>query len=164
MLTATFSHMKNAYQILLIPLTLFCGFQSAFLTADFTEVHITFNSICVLYRLTFFNSIQAYITCSWGVENLGYVFICYGTASTIGSLACSAIAKLVGRVFVFLFGAILNLALFITLLLLKTDSSEVIVVYFVVAALWGLADAVWNIQLNCNQFSLSYIDKRSLYI
>ena len=38
MLIATFSHMKNTYQILLIPLTLFTGIQSAFLTADFTEV------------------------------------------------------------------------------------------------------------------------------
>ena len=38
MLTATFYQMKNIYQILLIPLTLFCGLQSAFLTADFTEV------------------------------------------------------------------------------------------------------------------------------
>ena len=67
-----------------------------------------------------------------------------------------------GRIFVFLFGAILNLALFVALLFLKTDSSEVIVVYFIVAALWGLADSVWNIQLNCNY--VNYILKISLDI
>lgn len=35
---ATFQQMKNPYQIILIPLTLWCGFEQAFLTADFTEV------------------------------------------------------------------------------------------------------------------------------
>ena len=66
-------------------------------------------------------------------------------------MTCSAIAKLVGRTFIFLVGAMLELALFITLLLWKPNYSSQVIVYFVVAALWGLADSVWSIQLNCNQ-------------
>lgn len=38
LLVATVQQMKNPYQVLLIPLTLWSGFEQAFLTADFTEV------------------------------------------------------------------------------------------------------------------------------
>ena len=40
LILATFEHMKNHYQLLIIPLTLWSGFEQAFLTAEFTAVNI----------------------------------------------------------------------------------------------------------------------------
>jgi len=48
---------------------------------------------------------------------------------------CGAVVKKVGRVPIFLFGAALNLALVIALLLWKPNPSEP-AVYFIIAALW----------------------------
>lgn len=45
LLLATFEHMKNYYQLLIIPLTLWSGFEQAFLTAEFTAVGLLFFSI-----------------------------------------------------------------------------------------------------------------------
>jgi predicted MFS family arabinose efflux permease len=75
--------------------------------------------------------------------------ICYGAADALGSIACEPLIKLIGRVPIAIFGAILNLALILTMLLWRPNPDEP-VVYFVIAALWGLADAIWHIQLNCN--------------
>jgi hypothetical protein len=38
LLIATVKHMRNPYQILIIPLTLWSGFQLAFIMADFSAV------------------------------------------------------------------------------------------------------------------------------
>ena len=131
------------------------GFEQAFLSADFTAV---FNSTLHRNQSThflrpmkywIFNSFlfQAFISCSWGVENVGYVLICYGAADAIGSITCGSVVKKVGRVPIFLFGAALNLALIITLLIWRPDPN-VPVIYFVIAALWGLADSIWQTQIN----------------
>ena len=38
LLIATFRHMRNPYQMLIAPLTIWSGFEQAFLQADFTAV------------------------------------------------------------------------------------------------------------------------------
>jgi hypothetical protein len=35
---STIKHMKNKYQILIIPLTMYIGFEQAYINADFTKV------------------------------------------------------------------------------------------------------------------------------
>jgi hypothetical protein len=37
-LISTFKHMKNKYQILIMPMTFWLGFEQAFLGADYTKV------------------------------------------------------------------------------------------------------------------------------
>lgn len=44
LLLATFKQMLNPYQILIIPLTMWSGFEQAFLTADFTAVRQFFRT------------------------------------------------------------------------------------------------------------------------
>ncbi len=39
LLVATFKHMLNPYQLLIIPLTIWIGFEQAFIGADFTAVN-----------------------------------------------------------------------------------------------------------------------------
>lgn len=123
---ATFRHLKNPYQLLIIPLTMWSGFEQAFLSADFTK---------------------AFITCSWGVWNVGFVLICYGAADAVGSVVSGSLVRQLGRVPIFLFGAVVNAALVVTLLFWRPDPSQA-AVFYVIAALWGVCDAIWQTQIN----------------
>jgi predicted MFS family arabinose efflux permease len=81
------------------------------------------------------------------VQHVGFVLICYGVADALGSLLCGFLVKIVGRVPIFLFAAATNVALIVTWLSWEPDPSQP-VIFFVLAALWGLADAVWQTQIN----------------
>ena len=85
---------------------------------------------------------------------MGFVLICYGAADAIGSIICGSIVKIVGRIPIFIFGASLNLGLIIALFLWKPDPSHAWV-FFVIAAFWGLADSIWQTQINCKPLTLN---------
>lgn len=126
LLLATFFHLKNPYQLLIIPLTLWSGFEQGFITADFTK---------------------AYVSCAWGIHRVGLVMITYGVCDAICSFSFGFIIKRVGRVPIFVFGAIVNygvMAVFIHWMP-RPDASYV---FFLLAAAWGIADAVWQTQIN----------------
>jgi hypothetical protein len=53
LLIATFKQMKNPYQILIIPLTIWSGFEQAFLGADFTAVISDLKKLCILCIVSF---------------------------------------------------------------------------------------------------------------
>jgi len=118
--------MRNPLQALIIPLTLWSGMEQGFYGADFN---------------------QAYVSCAWGVENVGYVGICYGVCDALASLAFSPIVKHVGRTPVLIFGAGLNVGVIVALHQWKPDP-ETPVIFFLLAGVWGIADAVWQTQIN----------------
>ena len=63
LLLNTLNHMKNRNQLLIIPLTLYSGFEQAYLGADFTK---------------------SFISCIKGIENVGVIMIVYGVSDTLG--------------------------------------------------------------------------------
>jgi hypothetical protein len=63
LLLNTLNHMKNINQQLIIPLTLYSGFEQAFIGADFTK---------------------SFISCIKGIESVGVIMIVYGLADTLG--------------------------------------------------------------------------------
>jgi len=81
------------------------------------------------------------------VEHVGYVLICYGATDAVASVTCGSIVRRTGRVPLFIFATALNLALIIAMLIWIPDASEPAAL-FIMAALWGLADAVWQTQVN----------------
>lgn len=83
------------------------------------------------------------------MAHVGFVLICYGATDAVASVTCGSIVRAVGRVPLLLLATALNLALIVTMLIWKPDASEPVAL-FVMAALWGLADAVWQTQVNCN--------------
>ena len=85
---------------------------------------------------------KAFIACSWGVENIGYVLICYGATDAIGSITSGWIVKRVGRVALFIFAAALHLCLIIALLFFWRPDPAQPVYYFIIAGLWGISDSV----------------------
>merc|ERR1719412_831182 len=100
LLVATFRHMKNKNQLLVIPITIWSGIEQGFFGADFTA---------------------GFVTCAYG-------------------------AHVIGRV-VFVFGAVMNVIVIGVMLGWAPASDQVYVVY-ILAAMWGLGDAVWQTQIN----------------
>ena len=79
--------------------------------------------------------------------------MCFGIVDAIGSFAFGPLVKIVGRPPLYIFGALLNIALFITMLNWQPDSTKP-VPFYVIAGLYGLADSIWQTQLNCKYFYL----------
>ncbi|XP_069973711.1 UNC93-like protein isoform X2 [Penaeus vannamei] len=126
LLVATFNHMRHPYQLLIIPLTIWSGVEQAFIGADYTA---------------------AYVSCGLGVHMVGYVMICYGVCDAVCSVSFSPLVKMIGRVRVFSVGAVINLVIIITLRYWMPHPDDFLV-FFVMAALWGVSDAVWQTQIN----------------
>lgn len=126
LLIATFKQMIKPNQLLIIPLTIWSGLEQGFISADYTA---------------------AYITCGWGVEKVGYVLICYGVADSICSIGYHPIIKHIGRIYVFTFAALLNVALIFVFLYWRPNPDEKYY-FFIFAALWGVADAAWQCGIN----------------
>jgi len=78
---------------------------------------------------------------------VGLVLIAYGVCDSIGSLSFGQLVKYIGRWPCFVIAAIINYSLIITMLLWKPSENQ-LAVLFILAGLWGLADAVWQTQIN----------------
>lgn len=126
LLVATFRHMKNKNQILVIPITIWSGIEQGYFNADFTA---------------------GFVTCAYGVHTIGRVVIVFGVCNATFSFASGYIIKLVGRPTLFVFGCLMNIIVIIVMLLWTPRVSQVYVIY-ILAALWGLGDAVWQTQIN----------------
>lgn len=126
LLLATFRHLKQHLQVLLIPITIYSGIEQVFFVSEFTK---------------------AYVACAWGLHYIGFVAICFGVVNAIVSLTSGIMVKLVGRIPIFIVAATANVTTFISLLFWKPTSEEYII-FFVVAGVWGMADAVWQTQIN----------------
>ncbi|XP_054856752.1 protein unc-93 homolog A [Eublepharis macularius] len=123
---ATLQHLKDGRQCLLIPLTMYSGFEQGFLAGDYTK---------------------SYVTCALGINFVGYVMICFSAANSLCSMLFGKISQFTGRTVLFVLATIINLACIITLLLWK-PRQEHFAVFFVLPALWGVSDAVWQTQTN----------------
>ncbi|KAK7077589.1 Ion channel regulatory protein UNC-93, partial [Halocaridina rubra] len=89
----------------------------------------------------------AYVSCGLGVHMVGYVLICYGICDVIGSISFTPIVRKFHRVPVFLLGFAINLSVIITMMH-WTPNPDDIAVFFILAGLWGFADAIWQTQIN----------------
>lgn len=87
------------------------------------------------------------MSCAYGVQNVGYVLIVYGVCDAICSFSFGYVIKLVGRVPIFIFGAIIN-AIVIVILFTWAPNPEEAYVFYILSGLWGVADAVWQTQIN----------------
>ncbi|XP_061482362.1 protein unc-93 homolog A isoform X2 [Rhineura floridana] len=123
---ATFWHLKDKRQCLLIPLTMYSGIEQGFLASDYTK---------------------SYVTCALGINFVGYVMICFSGANSLCSMLFGKISQFTGRKVLFALGGILNVACIIALLLWKPNPNH-LAAFFILPALWGVADAIWQTQTN----------------
>ena len=78
---------------------------------------------------------------------VGYVLICYGVCDAICSVSFTPLVKIVGRVPIFILGALLNIGVIILKFTWMPHPDD-LYLFFAVAALWGISDAVWQTQIN----------------
>ncbi|KAK1170739.1 hypothetical protein AOXY_G7665 [Acipenser oxyrinchus oxyrinchus] len=123
---ATFKHLRDKRQILLIPMTMHSGFELGFLAGDYNK---------------------SYVTCALGIRYVGYSMICFGATNSLFSIAFGKLSRYTGRIALFALGTVTNLSCIIALFLWKPHPDD-IAVFFVFSGLWGMADAVWQTQTN----------------
>ncbi|XP_069811635.1 protein unc-93 homolog A-like isoform X2 [Dendropsophus ebraccatus] len=122
----TLRHLKDKRQCLLIPLTMWSGFEQGFLSGDYTK---------------------SYVTCSLGIHFVGYVMICFAATNAVCSLLFGKLSQYTGRIFLFCFAAVTNFATIVALLLWEPHPNQ-LAMFFIYPALWGMADAIWQTQTN----------------
>ncbi|CAL8314826.1 unnamed protein product [Boreogadus saida] len=123
---ATFSLLKDRRLLMLIPLTMYSGFEQSFLSGEYTK---------------------NYVTCALGIHYVGYAMICFGATNSVCSFAFGKLAKYTGRAPLLFLAALTNLSCILALLFWKPDPDQM-PLFFVFPALWGMADAIWQTQTN----------------
>ncbi|XP_041107494.1 protein unc-93 homolog A isoform X2 [Polyodon spathula] len=123
---ATFKHLRDKRQVLLIPMTMYSGFEQGFLAGDYNK---------------------SYVTCALGIRYVGYSMICFGATNSLFSFAFGKLSHYTGRIALFALGTVTNLSCIIGLFLWKPHPDD-LAVFFVFSGLWGMADAVWQTQTN----------------
>ncbi|XP_077148914.1 protein unc-93 homolog A-like isoform X2 [Ranitomeya variabilis] len=119
-------HLRDKRQCLLIPLTMFSGFEQGFIASDFTK---------------------SYVTCILGLKYVGFVIICFGVTNSVCAAIFGKLTQYTGRVPLFLLGAAINIGCIIGFLIWKPATGN-FAVFFVMSGLWGIADAVWQTLLS----------------
>lgn len=90
---------------------------------------------------------QAYVSCAYGVHNIGYVMICFGVVNAVCSVVFGSIMKFIGRSPLMMLGAGVHAGLVIVLLHWRPAPTSPLV-FFTISGLWGVGDAVWQTQVN----------------
>lgn len=122
----TVRHLTKRYQLLLLPITVFIGAEQAFVNVEFTA---------------------AFVACGWGISKIGYVMICFGVVNALGSAFAGALTKLVGQFWVLVGNALVHVSLIVWMINWRAVPGDAPTLC-VMAALWGLVDGVWLVQIN----------------
>ncbi|XP_053568174.1 protein unc-93 homolog A-like [Bombina bombina] len=125
-LLAACKQLRDKRQCLLIPLTMFSGFEQGFIASDFTK---------------------SYVTCILGLKYVGFVIICFGVTNAICAALFGKLVQYTGRIPLFLLGAAINVGCIIGFLVWKPSTGN-FAIFFIMSALWGIADAVWQTLLS----------------
>lgn len=167
LLAVTLNLLREKNQLLILPIILFIGAEQAFLFADYNAVSKLFYEtkesykkemdFCINNRRKIFHYkrtimyisylLQSFVSCAWGINNIGYVMICFGITNAIAALATGAVVKLTGRKPVMIFAFCLHLSLFVYMLQWK-PTPEQGVIFFLLSGLWGVCDSIWLVQVN----------------
>lgn len=126
LLAVTLKLLKERRQLLILSITLFIGAEQAFLFADYNA---------------------SFVSCAWGISNIGYVMICFGITNAVAALATGSIVKLTGRKPVMIFAFCLHLGILIFMLRWRPTPEQGLI-FFLVSGLWGVCDSIWLVQVN----------------
>lgn len=74
---------------------------------------------------------QAYVGCGLGISQIGFVMTSFGVADAICSLVFGPLMKLFGRMPLFVFGAVINMLMIMTLMV-----GNSVILFFVISKYW----------------------------
>lgn len=125
-LLATLKQLRHLNQLLLIPLTMYTGFEQAAFSAEWS---------------------RSFVTCGFGMWKVGLVTLPFGCLNAFTSLTFSHLVKFVGRTPVFFAGFIVDAGIQLTLVFWRPAADEEYVLY-ILSGLWGMSDGIWETQIN----------------
>ncbi|XP_055917766.1 UNC93-like protein isoform X2 [Eupeodes corollae] len=126
LLSVTVKLLSEQYQLLLLPITMFIGLEEAFVAVDFTA---------------------SFVACGWGISRIGFAMICFGIANAIAAGVAGALAKLAGRLSIMLTVFVIHVSLLIWMHQWKAVEGDY-VTYCAMAAVWGICDGIWLVNVN----------------
>lgn len=88
------------------------------------------------------------MACTLGVKYIGYNMISFGINNFIFSVIVGVLARRVAAEALVGVATVLQLGLAVFLLVWIPDRN-LTPVFFAVSALWGMCDAIWQIECNC---------------
>ena len=94
------------------------------------------------------------MSCTVGIEKVGFIMICFGAIGGISSLALGVVVKCTGTLFLIVVGFVLHLGIIVWCLFWQTHEHPEIM-FYVTAGLWGLCDSVW-LTINSNKLCLPF--------
>lgn len=125
LLKSTFVQVIKMDQLLLIPLTIWCGLEQSFINSQFT---------------------QGLVTCAYGIQNIGLVFICFGICDAVSSYASGKIVAFVNRRFLLMVAWCLSMIVLIVIIT-WTPTSSTFYTCFILVGIWGVADGIYLTQM-----------------
>ncbi|KAL5287649.1 hypothetical protein ACFFRR_008509 [Megaselia abdita] len=126
LLAVTLGLLKERYQLLLLPITMFIGAEEAFVAVDFTA---------------------SFVACGWGISRIGFAMICYGVFNALASGIAGALAKVTGRVPIMVAVYLLHGSLLVYMHEWTAVANDYFA-YCLMAALWGICDGIWLVNVN----------------
>ncbi|XP_059177442.1 protein unc-93 homolog A-like [Physella acuta] len=103
-------------------------------------------SMMLMIMLTGFT--EYFITCSLGVEWVGFVMMAYGTSTAIFSALANYLARYLGRIFLFLTFILLDMGLLFLMLFWNPGHNGSKLILFAIATVAGLTEGISQPQLN----------------
>ncbi|KAI0227978.1 hypothetical protein LSAT2_021538 [Lamellibrachia satsuma] len=126
LVAATAMHLRHKNQLILIPLTMYSGFEQASFNAEFSK---------------------SFVACSAGIWKVGLVTLPFGVVDAAVSFTSGHVAGYTGRLPVFIAGMVVDLIIQIVLMTwVPTSTSQYGL--FIIAGMWGFTDAIWQTQIN----------------
>lgn len=96
---------------------------------------------------------QAFISCTLGIRMVGYVMAARGLATMVSAGLLGWLARFTGRQVLCLLALVSDLALFLVLTWWEPRADQ-LPVFLGLAALMGLVEGVWAVQVNGRTFVL----------
>ncbi|KAL4235144.1 Protein unc-93 A [Mactra antiquata] len=103
---------------------------------------------------------QAYISCPYGIKNVGFVMVVFGICLSIFSAVFGKLTQYTGHMVLYVLGFLAQLCVQLTMLLWTPTTSHQYIIY-IMAALFGVAGAV-NIPLVSGLYNLYFPDNRAV--
>ncbi|KAI6172159.1 putative potassium channel regulatory protein unc-93 [Aphelenchoides besseyi] len=124
-LILTLRNLQKPKVLLLIPLTIFNGVEQAFIVGVYP---------------------RNFVACALGISQIGFVLTTFGISDAICSLVFGPLIRMFGRMPLFVFGSVMNILTILTLIIYPINPTDR-VFFNVIAGVWGMADSVWNTQI-----------------
>lgn len=134
-LKVIFKQMKNPIQLLMAPLSIFSGLSLSYMASDFTK---------------------AFIECSLGIEYIGFVVMTGNIMDATFSICFTTIMKMLHRSVVYIFGAIINISLYLVMIHWIPNSSTPWI-FYIISGFWGVSNAVWQTHF-CGFYGILFED------